>query len=107
MVTGFGMAYGRAKKKVDLELMKGTTQKLESPTMFGLRALAVGTCLSVSTFGLLFFAVYKLFGAKDFKDFVRKIDDATPKVPKQPSKGRTEFESLRDLADYCIKGGKG
>ena len=41
------------------------------------------------------------------KDFTEKVQETTPKLPKKESTGRNEFSSIKDLVDYCIKGGKG
>ncbi|WAR07612.1 hypothetical protein MAR_017570 [Mya arenaria] len=70
-------------------------EKLKSQRLAS-KALALATVVTVPTIGLLVLGVFKLMGLKEFKTRLNEY------FPKKPSQGRTEFENLKELADYLV-----
>ena len=66
-----------------------------------MRALGYGTILAFVGVGSLSYAIWKLSGAKDLKDFRLKAGSILPKIPRNENPtSRTEFEGLNDLMQY-------
>ncbi|XP_052811194.1 uncharacterized protein LOC128238914 [Mya arenaria] len=63
------------------------------------KALALATVVTVPTIGLLVLGVFKLMGVNNLKEFKTRLNEY---FPKKPSQGRTEFENLKELADYLV-----
>ena len=55
------------------------------------RALAYGSLLAVGGCSLLFAGIWKLSGAKDFKEFRQICGGILPKIPKKKSQGNGRY----------------
>ncbi len=73
----------------------------QSGAALATRALAYGTLYAVAGCAALFFAIWKLSGAEDLKDFRQKAGSILPVIPKNnPPQGRTEFSGINDFLQY-------
>lgn len=64
-----------------------------------------GTVYAVAGCGALFFAVWKLLGCSDLREFREKVGHILPRLPKNPPKPgeRTEFSGINDFLKYIIE----
>ncbi|OQR74024.1 transmembrane protein-like [Tropilaelaps mercedesae] len=105
MLLGFGATIAMAKKrspKYFAQGMIGSKEMPESGTDLALRALGRGTLYAVGGFSLFCTVVWKALGVKDLSEFRQRAGELLPRIPKNETGGRTDFESLRDLLQYCI-----
>lgn len=87
--------------------MQGSIEMADTGAQLALRALGYGTVLAIVGTGTICFAIWKLSGAKDLKDFRMKAGNILPKIPKnEVPTSRTEFEGLNDLMLYLSTWGK-
>ncbi|XP_022908410.1 transmembrane protein 242 [Onthophagus taurus] len=102
--VGFGATLAAARKRDPKYFNKGvvaTIELQETGANLALRALGWGTLYAFTGCGLLCYAIWKISGAKDMKDFRHKVGSALPTIPKNnPPQGRTEFSGLNDLMEY-------
>ncbi|KAL3884148.1 hypothetical protein ACJMK2_030379 [Sinanodonta woodiana] len=106
ILSGFGMTMALVKKKEPSLFVKKTLSTKDLPESGGslaVRALAWGTFYSVTGFSLFCYAVWKLMGVHNLREFNDKIQSVVPKKQKKESQGRSEFKSIRDLFDYIIE----
>ncbi|XP_066990966.1 transmembrane protein 242 [Anabrus simplex] len=110
VLVGFGSALAYAKKKDPLFFnrgMVGSREMTETGASLAMRALGWGTLYAFGGCGLLFYGLWKLSGAQDFKEFRQTMGSILPRIPKNnPPQGRTEFEGLTDLLSYISNDGR-
>jgi len=108
---GFGAALASAKKQDPKAFDQGLVPKAtdlakvkayESGAALASRALAWGSFWAFAGCGVLFGSIWKLSGARDFREFREKVGGILPAIPKKPSEGRTEFSGLNDFLQYII-----
>lgn len=103
-VVGFSTTVAAARKQDPKYFGKGFTPTRELPetgASLALRALGWGTVYAVTGCGVLFYAIWKISGANDLKDFRIRMGQILPTIPKNnPPQGRTEFSGLNDLLNY-------
>jgi len=119
LVSGFGLAFARARKSDPGAFDQGVVgsggieaigkaakedaKLAEAGAQLALRALGRATVYAVGGFALFCGTVWKLSGAKDLQDFRMKAGGILPKIPKNdPPQSRTEFSGLNDLLQYVI-----
>ncbi|ELT90029.1 hypothetical protein CAPTEDRAFT_206401 [Capitella teleta] len=109
MMFGFGYALVMAKKKDPDGFIQGVVGKpgtagvkVETGSSFALKALGRATLITFTGFGLFCYGIWKMMGVQNAEEFRNKVGTALPRIPKTESKGRTEFENLKDLADYLV-----
>ena len=99
-LIGFGGSLALVKRKDPANFDQG----LETGVSLALRALGRGTLYAFAGCGCLFYAIWKLSGANDVKEFREKMGSALPRIPKNdPPQSRTEFEGLTDLLKYIAE----
>ncbi|XP_021355337.1 transmembrane protein 242-like isoform X2 [Mizuhopecten yessoensis] len=109
--TALGLIGGLAltKKQDPVYYQKGSLDHSQGKPVTGysvaLRAFRLGTLLAFSGVGLISFAVWKTLGVNNMEEFSAAVQSKMPVIPKKDKsqQGRSEFESLKDLADYLTE----
>ncbi|KAK6986112.1 transmembrane protein 242 [Biomphalaria glabrata] len=106
ILGGFGTTLAMSKRQDPTNFSKGIHGSREIPESgisLATRALARGSLYSVAGVSFICFAVWKLMGAHDLKEFRHKMGSILPTIPKKPEPGRSEFTTIRDLFNYIIE----
>lgn len=106
VISGFGISLGSTKKQNSkLNKNKKNLNFLhESGAVLARRALLKATVITVSTFSIFCFSVWKLSGAENFRDFRVKAGHFLPKISNRSreKEGRRDFENLTELWHHLI-----
>jgi len=91
----FGTMLAKSRKADPTDFEKGVIpeKNLESGAKLASRALKRATFYSVGGFSLFCFAVWKLTGASDMKDFgvkMKQMTSSVPKVTRPPKEGESD-----------------
>ncbi len=106
VISGFGISLGSTKKQNSklVKNKKNIDYLHASGAALARKALLRATILTVSGFSIFCFSIWKLSGAKDFKEFRYKVGQVLPTISNRSKEkeGRRDFENLTELWHYLI-----